>query len=230
MCEKSIQYKVSQEHPIKKIWAAILFPAILLILLWLFYFLQFLSGGSLGYLGILPQHVEGLKGILMSPLIHGDFNHLLSNSFPLFILTLIINMFYRKVAILSFFMIYFFTGLTVWLFARPVYHIGASGVVYGLLSFIFWTGIFRRNTKSIILALLVGFLYSGFIWGVIPVEEGVSWESHLFGGLVGIVVAYIMRKFIEDDEQAKLYSYELDERENSDHYYYERDIFDRTEN
>jgi len=93
------------------------------------------------------------------------------------------------VGMTSFFMIYIITGFSVWLFGRSVYHIGASGVVYGLISFIFWSGVFRRNLKSIVLALIVIILYSGYLGGIVPNKEGISWESHLLGGIVGIVVA-----------------------------------------
>jgi membrane associated rhomboid family serine protease len=82
----------------------------------------------------------------------------------------------------------------VWLFARPVYHVGASGIIYGLLGFLFFSGIFRRDNRSIAIALLITFLYGGLIWGVLPGARGISWESHLFGGISGIVIAFIFQK------------------------------------
>jgi hypothetical protein len=100
----------------------------------------------------------------------------------------------------AFWIIYLFTGLSVWLFARPVSHIGASGVVYGLVAFIFWNGIFRRSIRSIILAVVVTMLYSGMFMGILPQQEGISWESHLFGALVGVVTAYWFRGVLEDEE------------------------------
>lgn len=202
------------------------FPLFLLAVMWLIHGLQIISGGSLSALGVLPGHKEGLKGILMAPMIHGNAGHLLSNSIPLFVLTLIISFFYRKIAFLAFGLIYLFSGAAVWMFAREVYHIGASGVVYGLLSFVFWSGVFRRNIKSIVLALIVTLLYSGYIWGVLPIKEGVSWESHLFGGIVGIVVAYLLRNYIEADEEPPVYTYEKESPQDPD-YFYDRDIFNR---
>ena len=82
----------------------------------------------------------------------------------------------------------------VWLFARPVYHIGASGIIYGLLGFLFFSGIFKRDNRSIALSLLITFIYGGLIWGILPGMKGISWESHLFGGISGIVTAFIFRK------------------------------------
>lgn len=201
------------------------FPIVLIIILWAIHIYQFVSEVSLGHLGIYPKHFSGLKGIITSPLIHGDFNHLISNTFPLFMLTVTINFFYRKTAFISFILIYVMTGVVVWIFARPVYHIGASGVVYGLLSFVFWTGIFRRNLKSIVLSLVVTILYSGYIWGVLPIKQGVSWESHLYGAIVGIVIAYIFRKNIEEDETKKVYDWELEEQEEGQ-YFLDRNTFD----
>ncbi len=210
----------------KQFLQSLKFPIIIILVLWGIHIFQFISGGSLGYLGIYPKHLSGLKGIITSPLIHGDFNHLISNTFPLFMLTVTINFFYRKIALLSFTLIYLLTGIVVWIFARPVYHIGASGVVYGLLSFVFWTGIFRGNIKSIVLSLVVTVLYSGYIWGILPVKEGVSWESHLFGALVGIVIAFALRKNIEIDEEKKVYSFEMEDEEEAQ-YFLDRDTFNR---
>ena len=99
----------------------------------------------------------------------------------------------------------------VWMFARNVFHIGASGVVYGLVSFIFWNGIFRRSLQSIILALIVTILYSGYFAGILPNQEGISWESHLLGGIVGIFVAYYFKEELEADEKEKPASWELEQ-------------------
>jgi len=129
-------------------------------------------------------------------------------------------------------MIYVLTGVAVWLFARSggisspgVVHIGASGVVYGLVSFVFWTGLFRRNVKSIILALIMVFLYSGLIIGVVPSEPGISWESHLFGGVVGIIIAFLMRDAREDDEEEED---PWKDEQPSDEYFLPRDTFEET--
>lgn len=175
-------------------------PTIFLLILWVVHISKVIFSLPLGRYGIYPRDIAGLKGVLLAPLIHGDFHHLISNSVPVFALTFIIFLFYKRVALASFVMIYLVAGFTVWLFARPVFHIGASGLVYGLVAFVFWNGIFRRNVKSIILALIVTVLYSGYFLGVLPNQEGISWESHLIGGIVGIIVSFIFKGTLEEDE------------------------------
>ena len=114
----------------------------------------------------------------------------------------------------------------MWLFARPVHHIGASGVVYGLLSFVLFSGIFRRNLKSIALALSVTVLYSGYFYGLLPLNEKISWESHLFGALVGVLVAYLFKGQIEEDEVAEKPSWANDSDDQD--YFLPRDAFAKT--
>ncbi|MFN3871739.1 MAG: rhomboid family intramembrane serine protease [Ignavibacterium sp.] len=145
-------------------------------------------------LGVLPRSLSGIIGIFTSPLIHSNFSHLISNTIPLAVMGLGIFYFYPSAAYKVFAFVYFCTGLLVWIFAREVYHIGASGIVYAFVSYLFFSGIFRRDNKSITLALIVVFLYGGLVWGVLPGLEGISWESHLFGAISGIIAAYLFRK------------------------------------
>ena len=123
-------------------------------------------------------------------------------------------------------MIYILTGLSVWIFGRRVFHIGASGVVYGLVAFVFWMGIFRRSIKSIILALIVTVLYSGYFFGILPNQEGISWESHLLGGIVGIFTAYWFKEQIEADELPPPPSWANEPTDKS--YFLDRDAFEKT--
>ncbi len=174
---------------------------VMVLVIWVFYIFQWLSGGDWGAWGIYPRRIWGMTGIITAPLVHGSWGHLASNSAPLFVLTGLTFYFYRKVAARSFTMIYLLTGIAVWLLARPVYHIGASGVVYGLVAFIFWNGIFRRSVRSIVLALLVLLFYAGMFMGVLPDQEGVSWESHLLGSLAGIFTSFWFKSELEEDEQ-----------------------------
>jgi membrane associated rhomboid family serine protease len=177
------------------------------MLLWVIYLITYLFEIPTFKLGILPRNFSGLVGIFTSPLIHGGFSHLVSNSTPLIFMGLGIFYFYPKVAYKVFTVIYFGTGILVWIFAREVYHIGASGIIYGFASFLFFSGIFRKDNRSIALALVVIFLYGGLIWGVLPVEKGVSWESHLFGAIVGVITAFIFRKI----DPPKRYEWEDEE-------------------
>ncbi len=178
-------------------------PLAFVTFIWLIHIAQVLTHGDWGYYGIFPRETFGLRGILLSPLLHSDFGHLFSNSVPLFVASSMILYFYPRVAVQSLLMIYFLTGAAVWLMARPVYHVGASGVVYGLVAFIAWSGIFRRNPKAVILGLIVTVLYGGMLAGVLPNQEGISWESHLLGGLSGIFTAYFYKEVIEQDELKK---------------------------
>lgn len=162
-------------------------------MIWLIHFITYLFNIYPYKLGILPRNVEGLIGIVTAPLIHGSFSHLISNTVPLILMGLGIFYFYPKVAYKVFVIIYLGTGILVWFFGREVYHIGASGVIYGFVSFLFFSGVFRKDNKSIALALIVIFLYGGLIWGVLPTRQAISWESHLFGAVVGIVAAFIFR-------------------------------------
>ncbi len=145
-------------------------------------------------LGLYPRTIHGLLGVITSPLIHSNFDHLYSNALPLLILGISINYFYQESSKKVFFISYFLTGFLVWIFARSSYHIGASGIVYALVSFLFFSGIIKKDKRSITLSLLVVFLYGGLAYGVFPIKEGISWESHLIGGIVGFIIAVIFRK------------------------------------
>ncbi|MCG8327192.1 MAG: rhomboid family intramembrane serine protease [Chitinophagales bacterium] len=208
---------------------SLLLPAILIAIIWLIQIYQAVSGNDLGVYGVYPRKVFGLRGIFFSPLIHSGWSHLLSNTPPLFVLSAMILFFYKRVAYTSFFTIYILTGLAVWLFARDnAFHIGASGVIYGLVAFVFWNGIFRRNLKSIVLALVVVFYYGGMFVGIVPGQESnISWESHLLGGVVGILASFWFKNQIEFDEKKPVYSWEREEAA-PDTYFLERDAFDKT--
>ncbi|MFQ5447639.1 MAG: rhomboid family intramembrane serine protease [Saprospiraceae bacterium] len=208
------------------IFSSLRLPFRFMVLLWGVHFIQIVTGTDFGAYGIYPREMFGLRGILLAPLIHANMQHLVSNSAPLFLLAVMILYFYPRVALRSMAMIYVLTGVAVWLFARKVFHIGASGVIYGLVSFVFWSGIFRRNVKSIILALIVTFLYSGLFLGILPNQRGISWESHLLGGLVGIFTAYWYKEEIEADENPEPAALEGQDEEPS--FFLDRDVFEKT--
>ncbi len=211
----------------QRFYNSVRLPFLFLVMIWFIQAVQTLFLIDFGFLGLLPRNVEGLKGIVLAPLIHGDFSHLISNSIPLFVLSAIILFFYPRIAVKSFVFIYLLTGFSVWLFARGnTFHIGASGVVYGLVSFVFWMGIFRRSLKAIILALIVTLLYSGMFLGVLPNQEGISWESHLLGGLVGIFIAYLYKDTIEKDEESQRYSWEEEQNQLDSDFFLRRDTFE----
>ncbi len=175
---------------IRRFFIPLTFP----LTIWIIHLVSYIFNFYPYKLGIFPRKAEGLIGIFTSPLIHSDFSHLISNSFPLVLMGFGIFYFYPKSAYKVFAFVYFCTGLLVWLFARAVYHVGASGIVYAFVSYFFFNGLFRRDTKSVTLSLIVVFLYGGLVWGVLPGLEGISWESHLFGAISGIIAAYLFRK------------------------------------
>lgn len=205
-------------------------PSLILFILWIIQGFQMFTGLNLGWLGVYPRHEVGIKGIFLSPFIHSqDAMHLINNSAPLFVGLAMILFFYKRVAARAIILIYLLTGVGVWLFGRTVLHIGASGVIYGLISFIFWNGIFRRNIKSIVLALIILMLYSGMFLGVLPNQPGISWESHLIGAVVGILVSFIFRQRLESDESGIRAEDEpmLVEDMNED-FFLDRDTFEKT--
>ncbi len=216
----------SGNQSIKVFAHALKFSISLLAVMWVVHIYSYMTGHSLGSYGIFPRAKDGLIGIITAPLIHGSWEHIFSNSVPFFVTTTIIHFFYKRVALASFFFIYFLTGAAVWMLGRSAYHIGASGVVYGLVSFIFWSGIFRRNIKSIVLALIVVILYSGYLGGIVPFQEGISWESHLLGGIVGIFVAFLFKGIIEKDEENR--DPWADEANQEKEFFLPRDTFDKT--
>jgi membrane associated rhomboid family serine protease len=178
----------------RKLYTSILFPAGFVFALWIIKTGEVLLSISLSHFGLLPRKFSGLIGIVTAPLIHSGFNHLASNTIPLLLLGIGILYFYPKSAFKIFSLVYIIPGIFVWFFARSAYHIGASGLIYGFVSFLFFSGIIRRDTRSIALALVVTFLYGSIIWGIIPQNGGISWEYHLFGSLTGIACAFIFRK------------------------------------
>lgn len=204
-----------EEEEKNKIAESVLFPFLFVALLWIIKLMEHFSDVSLAKLGILPRTINGILGITTAPLIHGDIYHLGSNTLPLLILGIIIMYFYRATAASLFLWIYVFTGAMVWLLADGTgYHLGASGLIYGLVSFLFFSGLIRKDRRSLALALLVTFVYGGMVWGVLPIYKGVSWESHLFGGLVGGFCAWYYKEL--DPIPEEIYEWEVENNESED--------------
>ena len=193
----------------KKIVYSLIISSFAVLVLWGIKSVEEIFGLSFAGMGIYPRQVEGLKGILFSPFIHGDFSHLISNTTTLFVSLFVLLYFYRDSAYKVLLIVWFFSGLSVWWVGRESYHIGASGVIYGLISFLFFSGIFRKDKRAIALSLLMVFLYGGLVWGVLPIKEEISFESHLFGAVVGFICAVIFRK---SDPPAK-YEWEIEQEE-----------------
>ena len=193
-------------HPnTRKFFKSVAFPLLFIALLWAIRFLDDVFGLNLVHLGIYPRRFSGLAGIIFSPLIHASYSHLISNSVPLLFLGLIVFYFYREVAFSAFFWVYFSTGIWVWIAGREAYHVGASGLIYSMVCFLFYSGLFRRKQSLMALSLLMIFLYGSLIWGVLPIQQKVSWETHLLGAVAGFIIAYFLRK---DGPQREKYDWE----------------------
>lgn len=193
--------------------ASLLYPAAFIVLLWLIKAIELTFDLEFYSLGIYPQTTGGIKGIVLAPLIHGSISHLASNALPLLVLGTALFYFYRPVAFRVVVLGMLITGLWVWIIARPSYHIGASGIVYSLAAFLFVSGIIRRHPRLMALSLLVAFLYGSMVWGIFPLRQQISWESHLMGMVSGIVLALF---FKGHGPQRPLYSWEREELEGTD--------------
>lgn len=159
-------------------------------------FIELLDKGlalHLARFGVYPRAWHGLWGVLCAPLIHGSWEHLISNSVVLLVLGVVLLYGYPRAAPRVLALVWLGSGLGVWLFARESHHFGASGLAHGLMFFIFVSGILRRDRLSIALALIVFLLYGGMVTTIFPQQPGISYESHFFGALMGVVAAFVFR-------------------------------------
>jgi membrane associated rhomboid family serine protease len=197
----------------KKFLLSMIIPGIFVFFMWLVKIIEVLFEIDLSGFGIYPLSAKGLPGIIFSPFIHANFGHLFNNSLPLFFLSIALFYFYSEVALKVFIWTFFFTGLLVWIAGREAWHIGASGLVYGLASFLFFSGIIRRYFRLIALSLLIVFLYGSMVWGLFPgVYKNVSWESHMLGFFSGVVLAVLFRN---EGPQEPVYEWMEEEEETS---------------
>ncbi|HEV8255764.1 MAG TPA: rhomboid family intramembrane serine protease [Casimicrobiaceae bacterium] len=143
--------------------------------------------------GVRPRQLTGLPGILLAPLVHAGFIHLIANSLPLVVLGTTMLHLYPKSALRVLPAVYLGPGVAVWLFARSSIHVGGSGLVYGLFGYILVAGIIRRDRRAIAASLLVCFMYGALVWGVLPIKPEFSWETHLAAALIGVVLAIVLR-------------------------------------
>lgn len=169
-------------------------PLRIVFFMWLVYTIEFMYQVDLGWLGIRPRTATGLIGILTAPLIHGNLVHLVSNTIPLLSLGVILFYFYPRIGGRVFLQCYLITNALVWLFSpRVSYHIGASGLIYGLSAFLIFFGLLRRDFGSLIISIGVFTMYGGIFYGIFPDNPHVSWESHLAGVIVGVTSAFVYK-------------------------------------
>lgn len=183
--------------------SVILYPLLIVFTIWLAFWYQVTIDYGIKSLGIRPQKLEGLLGIFTSPFLHSNIDHIYNNSIPLFVLSLALFYFYNKIAWKVVMYGILLSGFLTWLIGSSGNHIGASGLIYVLVSFIFFKGIFAKYYRLIALSLVVIFLYGGMIWYVFPIKQGMSWEGHLGGLITGFIFALIFRKQVAKPERYK---------------------------
>jgi membrane associated rhomboid family serine protease len=183
--------------------SVILYPLMMVFGIWLVFWYQVRVDYGIKSFGIRPQKLEGLLGIFTSPFLHGDIDHIYNNSIPLFVLSLALFYFYKKIAWKVIIFGIVLSGFLTWLIGSSGNHIGASGLIYVLVSFIFFKGIFAKHYRLIALSLVVIFFYGSMIWYVFPIKTGMSWEGHLGGLITGLAFALIFRKQVAKPERYK---------------------------
>ncbi len=196
----------------KRFLGSLYIPLTLLVIMWVVKLVEWAFDMRFSWLGVHPLHADGLPGILLSPLLHGDINHLVANSVPFLVLATALFYFYREISVKVFLGIWLLSGIWIWFGGRgDSVHIGASSLIYGLSSFLFVSGLIRKDTRLAALALIVAFLYGSIVWGVFPdffPKKNISWEGHLGGFVAGVILAFYYKR---SGPQRKRYSWEFEE-------------------
>jgi membrane associated rhomboid family serine protease len=204
-----------KNYLVKQIYSTLFFPLLFVLFIWIVFWMQNTIEYNFLKFGVLPRESAGLLGIITSVFIHGDIHHILSNTLPLLVLGMLLFYFYKKIAIPVFLWIWLVSGIWLWIGGRNnlnyhTCHIGASTLVYGLASFLFFSGVFRKHIRLMVVSMLVVFLYGGIVWGVFPLKEEMSWEGHLFGAIAGMMIAFNYRK---EGPQRRIYKWEEEEED-----------------
>ncbi len=168
-------------------------PILYVVVIWFIYWIEIYFSFNFNKFGVFPRTLKGFRGVFLTHFIHSNANHVFNNSIPLFVLLSSLFYFYKEVSYKVLIFGAFLTGFLTWIIARESYHIGASGIVYLLFSFIFFSGIIRKHFRLVALSLVVIFLYGSMIWYVLPIKEGMSWEGHLSGFLIGFVFSFLFK-------------------------------------
>jgi membrane associated rhomboid family serine protease len=187
--------------------------------LWAIFIVDVMFGLRLGKFGLRPGSIPGLTGIVSAPLLHANLQHLLSNTLPLYISLTFTLYLYPRSSIRVVPLVWFGSGALAWFIGRPSLHFGASGLIYGLLAYVFVSGILRRDMRSVSVSLLVGFFYGSMIWGVLPIRPQMSWEMHLSGALFGVLLAFLFRNW----DRTPLVRYDWEDDDSVPEWYPESD-------
>jgi len=166
-----------------------------LAVLWVIFIVDAVLGLQLGRFGLRPGSVPGLIGLVTAPLLHGSMGHLASNSLPLLISLTAMLFLYPNSSTRVLPIIWVGSAIIAWIIGRPSFHFGASGLIYGMLAYVFLGGVLRRDMRSVAVSLLVWFMYGTMVWGVLPIRPHMSWELHLGGAIMGVITAIIFRNW-----------------------------------
>jgi membrane associated rhomboid family serine protease len=164
-------------------------------LIWLIWSLGELLDLELYRFGVYPGSYEHITGVLTAPLIHGSLAHITSNTLPLLVMLALLFYAYPRSSLVVLIVLYLGSGLIVWVIGRHAWHYGASGMTHGLMFFLFVIGILRRDALAAAFAMIVFFLYGGMVWGIFPRDPEISFEYHLAGAILGILMAFLLRNY-----------------------------------
>ncbi|NND52180.1 MAG: rhomboid family intramembrane serine protease [Flavobacteriaceae bacterium] len=202
-----------QQEQFKFSTGVIGFPILFVLIIWIVFWFEVRFGFDFNDFGVYPRTFKGLRGIIFSPFIHSNMEHLYHNTIPLFVLSSALFYFYQKISWKVVLYGILLSGFLTWCIGRPANHIGASGLIYVLMSFTLFKGIFSKHFRLIALSMIVVFLYGSMIWYVFPVKEQMSWEGHLSGLIVGFLFALYFRKSIA---KPKKYAWEEEDYNEED--------------
>lgn len=188
--------------------SVIVLPLLSVLTIWTVFLIEIKFKINLNEYGIYPRSLKGLRGLIFSPFLHASVDHLYNNTIPIAILTAALVYFYKGIAYRVLLLGILLSGFITWSIGRPSYHIGASGLIYVLATFIFFKGIFSKHYRLVALSLIVVFIYGGLLWYIFPVKEGISWEGHLGGFATGLLLAMTLRTALP---KPKKYDWEMED-------------------
>ncbi len=174
----------------------VVYPLLFVLVMWIIFWIEIKFGLDFTRWGVKPRTASGIRGVIFSPFIHSGIKHLWHNTVPLLVLSAALFYFYRKISWSVLALLILLSGVGTWMIGRVSYHIGMSGVIYALVSFLFFKGILAKHFRLIALSLIVVFLYGSLIWGTLPTSETISWEGHLSGFIAGGLVALCFRESV----------------------------------
>jgi membrane associated rhomboid family serine protease len=194
---------MKDDNQLKKSKSIFLIPITYVIAIWFIYWVEINYNFNFNKYGVFPRTLVGFRGVFLTHFIHSNTSHLFNNSIPLFVLLSSLFYFYKDVAYKVLLFGGVCTGIFTWCIARESYHIGASGIVYLLFSFVFFSGIIKKHYRLVALSFIIIFLYGSMIWYVLPIKDGISWEGHLSGFLVGLYFAirYRNKGIVKEEHQ-----------------------------